>query len=400
VPAVSVSPVSSVAEALDRWRADDRVQVLRSEFLDVLATVPDPRDRRGRRYPLGALLAIAVLATAAGMRGYAGFATWARTAPEDVLAQLGIRFRRPSEKTFRAVFSRVDPDDLNRRLGAYFTAHATRLDPAGLVPIALDGKTLRGALRAKATATHLVSVFAHRARLVLGQLAVAEKSNEIPCVRALLKLLPRRVRWLVTVDAMHTQTATATLICATLKSHYLMIVKSNQAKLLARITALPWADVPVVATDDTRGHGRVEQRTLQILTAARGIGFPYAKQVIRITRERLVNATGQSSVEVIHAVCSLPFEDARPATIVGWLRQHWGIENRVHWVRDVTFDEDRHHAHTGNSAQILATVRNTAINLHRLAGADNIAEACRATALTADRRLDLLNPQIPSSQAC
>ena len=181
-------------------------------------------------------------------------------------------------------------------------------------------------------------------------------------MRALLQLLPRRVRWLVTVDAMHTQTATATLICATLKSHYLMIVKSNQPKLLTRITALPWADVPVVATDDTRGHGRVEQRTLQILTAARGIGFPYAKQVIRITRERLVNATGQSSVEVVHAVCSLPFEQARPATIAGWPRQHWGIENRVHWVRDVTFDEDRHHAHTGNSAQILATVRNTAIS--------------------------------------
>jgi hypothetical protein len=108
--------VSSVAEALDRWRAGDRVQVLRSEFLDVLAAVPDPRDPRGRRYRLGVLLAIAVLATAAGMRGYAGFATWARTAPEDVLAQLGIRYRRPSEKTFRAVFSRVDPDDLNRRL--------------------------------------------------------------------------------------------------------------------------------------------------------------------------------------------------------------------------------------------------------------------------------------------
>ena len=136
------------------------------------------------------------------------------------------------------------------------------------MPIALDGKTLGGALRAKAAAAHLVSVFAHGARLVLGQLAVAEKSNEIPCVRELLKLLPRRVRWLVTVDAMHTQTATAKLICATLKSHYLMIVKSNQAKLLARITALPWADVPVVATDDTRDHGRAEQRTLQILTAA------------------------------------------------------------------------------------------------------------------------------------
>jgi predicted transposase YbfD/YdcC len=392
--------VSSVAEALARWRAGERAQVLGSEFLDVLARVPDPRDPRGRRYPLGALLAIAILATAAGMRGYAGFATWARTAPEDVLAQLGIRYRRPSEKTFRAVLSRVDPDDLNCRLGTYFTAHATRLDPAGLVPIALDGKTLRGALRAKAAATHLVSVFAHRTRLVLGQLAVAEKSNEIPCVRALLKLLPRRVRWLVTVDAMHTQVATAKLICGTLKSHYLMIVKSNQAGLLARITALPWSQVPVVATDDTRGHGRREKRSLQILTATRGIGFPHAKQIVRITRERFVAATGRSSVEVVHAVCSLPFEQARPTAIADWLRQHWGIENRVHWVRDVTFDEDRHHAHSGNSAQILATVRNTAINLHRLAGADNIAEACRATALTANRRLDLLNPQIPSSQAC
>ena len=67
----------------------------------------------------------------------------------------------------------------------------------------------------------------------------------------------------------------------------------------------------------------------------------------------------------------------------------------MHWVRDVTFDEDRHHAHTGNSAQILATVRNTAINLHRLDGADNIAEACRTTAFTADRRLDLLQPPNP-----
>ncbi|AGC63524.1 transposase for IS2404 [Mycobacterium liflandii 128FXT] len=151
-------------------------------------------------------------------------------------------------------------------------------DPSGLVPIALDGKMLRGALRAKATATHLVSVFAHRARLVLGQLAVAEKSNEIPCVRALLTLLPGSLRWLVTVDAMHTQVVTAKLICATLKSHYLMIVKSNQAKILARITALPWAEVPAAATDDSRGHGRVETRTLQIITAARGIGFPYANK--------------------------------------------------------------------------------------------------------------------------
>ncbi|AGC64085.1 transposase for IS2404 [Mycobacterium liflandii 128FXT] len=399
VPTVSVLPVSSVPEVFDRWSAGERSELIGSEFLDVLASVPDPRDPRGRRYSLMALLAIAVLATAAGMRGYAGFATWAATASDDVLAQLGVRFRRPSEKTFRAVLSRLDPADLNARMGSYFTAHVASSDPSGLVPIALDGKMLRGALRAKATATHLVSVFAYRARLVLGQLAVAEKSNEIPCVRALLTLLPGSLRWLVTVDAMHTQVVTAKLICATLKSHYLMIVKSNQAKILARITALPWAEVPAAATDDSRGHGRVETRTLQIITAARGIGFPYAKQIIRITRERLITATDQRSVE-----WSMPSAACRSSTppyaIMTWMRQHWGIDNSLHWIRDVTFDEDRQRAHTGNGAQVLATLRNTAINLHRLNGADNIAEACRITALTANRRLDLLNPQFPSSQAC
>jgi DDE_Tnp_1-associated len=104
-PALAVSPVESVAETLDRWRAGERVEVLRSDFLDVLASVPDPRDARGRRYQLAGLLAIAILATAAGMGGYAGFASWAATAPAEVLARLGIRFRRSSEKTFRLVLS-------------------------------------------------------------------------------------------------------------------------------------------------------------------------------------------------------------------------------------------------------------------------------------------------------
>jgi DDE_Tnp_1-associated len=90
VPADSVSPVSSISEVFDRWRPGERSEVMRSEFLDVLASVPDPRDPRGRRYSLMALLAIAILAAAAGMRGYAGFATWAATAPDDVVAQLGI----------------------------------------------------------------------------------------------------------------------------------------------------------------------------------------------------------------------------------------------------------------------------------------------------------------------
>jgi predicted transposase YbfD/YdcC len=403
MPAGLVSPVESITLALDRWRAGDGVEVLHSEFLDVLASVPDPRDPRGRRYPLAGLLAISILATAAGMRGYAGFATWAATAPAEVLSRLGIRFRRPSEKTFRSVLSRLDPADLDRRFGAYFTtvAAAETVATGGLLAVALDGKTLRAARRMGAAATHLVAVFAHRARLVLGQLAVAEKSNEIPCVRKLLRTF-RKARLLVTVDAMHTQTATAKLICGTLKSHYLMIVKSNQPKLLARIQALPWAQIPLSHSEDSQpAHGRIETRTLKVLTTVRGIGFPHARQVIQITRDRVAVATGERSREVVYAICSVAFEHAHPRVIATWLREHWSIENAVHWVRDITFDEDRSTVRTGTAPQVMASLRNTALNLHRLAGSDNIAEACRVTAFSADRGLNLLkNPQISRSQAC
>jgi hypothetical protein len=142
VPACSVSPVESVADALDRWRAGERAEVMGTDFLDVLASVPDPRDRRGVRYSAMALLAMAVLATAAGMRGYAGFATGARTAPEEVLARLGVRYRRPSEKTFRSLLSRLDAADLDRRLGAYFTAVAAAraAGEVGLLAVALTAR--------------------------------------------------------------------------------------------------------------------------------------------------------------------------------------------------------------------------------------------------------------------
>jgi predicted transposase YbfD/YdcC len=252
-----------------------------------------------------------------------------------------------------------------------------------------------------AAATHLVAVFAHRARLVLGQLAVTEKSNEIPCVRKLLRTF-QKARLLVTVDAMHTQTAIAKLICGTLKSHYLMIVKSNQPKLLARIQALPWAQIPLAHSEDSRpAHGRIETRTLKVLTTVRGIGFPHARQIIQVTRDRVVTATGEHSHEIVYAICSVAFEHAHPRVIAAWLRGHWSVENAVHWVRDVTFDEDRSTVRTGAAPQALASLRNTALNLHRLTGAGNIAEACRLTAFSPDRGIQLLtNYQINRSQAC
>lgn len=406
MPVATVSPTSSVPEALDRYDVSgvsDASDGPDKGLLKVLASVPDPRDPRGLRYPMALLLAIAILATAAGMRGFAGYATWARRAPAELLAHLGLTKRyRPSDKTFRRVLGLIDPGDLDRRLGAYFAAVAVSAAEGPLVAVAIDGKTLRLAKRMGASAAHLVSAFAHHAFLVIGQLAVSDKSNEIPTVRTLLKTLRDAVRatgtgvkLMITIDAMHTQTATARLIRKTLGWHYTMVAKQNQPGLLTRLAALPWHLTPIVATDsdDRPRHGRIETRTFQIVTAPTEIEFPHARQAIRVVRDRLVVATGERSREIVYAVCTAPFELAKPHQIAAWLRHHWGIENKVHYVRDWTFDEDRSAVRTGTTPQIMATLRNAAINLHRLHGADNIAEACRTTAFTIGDSLRLL--QIP-----
>ena len=197
MPAGSVLSVESITLGVGALAAGDGVDVRRSEFWDVRASVPDPRDPRGRRYPLAGLLAIAILATAAGMRGYAGFATWAATAPTEVLARLGIRFRRPSEKTFRSVLSPLDPADLDRRLGAYFTTVATAETVAtgGLLAVALDGKTLRAARRMGAVATHLVAVFAHRARLVPASSPSPRRAMKYPACESFSAHYGRRDCW-------------------------------------------------------------------------------------------------------------------------------------------------------------------------------------------------------------
>lgn len=411
MPAATVSPIS-VPDTLQHHNLNtmpSKPDTPDPGLLEVLAAVPDPRDPRGLRYPMGLLLAIAVLATAAGMRGFAGYATWARTAPADLLADLGLRKSyRPSDKTFRRVLSLIDPADLDRRLGGYFTAVALADTDTPLVAVAIDGKTLRLARRMGATAAHLVSAFTHHAHLVIGQLAVSDKTNEIPTVRTLLKSMRTAVRatgvkvkLLVTIDAMHTQTTTARLIRRYLGWHYLMVCKGNQPATLARLSALPWSHAPIVATDssDKPRHGRVETRTFQILTAPSEIGFPYARQAVRVVRERLVVKSGESSREVVYAICSAPFEQAKPQQIAAWLRSHWGIENSVHHVRDVTFDEDRSAIRAGTTPQVMATLRNVALNLHRLDGAVNMAEACRVTAFDPARGAHLLNLEDRSSQA-
>ncbi len=411
MPAAILSPCS-IPDTLERHdppTSPDPASGPEPGLLKVLAAVPDPRDPRGLRYPMAMLLAMAILATAAGMRGFTGYATWARTASPGLLADLGLTKRyRPSDKTFRRVFALIDPADLDRRLGAYFTALALTGQDSPLVAVAIDGKTLRLARRMGAGAAHLVAAFTHHTRLVVGQLAIDGKSNEIPTVRTLLKSMRTAIRvagspvkLIISLDAMHTQTATARLIRRYLGWHYLLVCKDNQPTLLTRLIGLPWTQAPIVATDsiDKPAHGRIETRTFQILTAPIEVGFPYARQAVRVVRERLTVKTGIRTTEIVHVICSAPFELAKPHQIAIWLRQHWEIENGLHHVRDVTFSEDFSAVRAGTTPQVMATVRNTALNLHRIDGATNIAEACRTTGFDPARGIHLLTPENRRSQA-
>ncbi|MDN5798327.1 MAG: ISAs1 family transposase [Intrasporangium sp.] len=145
--------------------------------------------------------------------------------------------------------------------------------------------------------------------------------------------------------------------------------------------------MPATSTRAT-SHGRQVRRTVKAITAPGWVAFPGAAQVAQIRRTRTIK--GRKQVEVVYVICSLPMTEAPPATIAAWIQGHWGIENRLHWVRDVTFDEDRHQLRAGHGPQVMATLRNVAISLHRLAGQTCIAAALRHHARDSRRPITLL----------
>lgn len=354
------------------------------DLLTLFGSVPDPRHRRGVRHALPVILAVGIAAVLTGARSFAAIGEWVADQSGETLAALGADAgRRPSESTIRRAFARLDADLLDRVLGAYLW---TRTQIAfGRRVLAIDGKTVRGARTANAAAPHLVAALDHASGTVLGQVAVATKSNEIPAVRDLLTCFDL-TGVVVTVDAMHTQSDTATAITAA-GGDYVFTVKKNQPSLHAACKALPWKEVPGHRVS-SRGHGRRVTRTIKVVAAPAWVGFAGAAQIAQV--RRTVTRAGKKSVEVIYLITSADHQAAPPATLAAWIQGHWGIENRLHWVRDVSFDEDRSQVRTGNAPQVMATVRNTSISLLRLTGWTNIAAALRHHAAHPDQAIACL----------
>ena len=367
-------------------------------LLAALDRIVDHRKRRGVRHSLSSLLAIAIAATLAGARSVAAIGEYAADCPQSVLERLGAKFhpvqRRfvaPHADTIRRALAAVDAAALDEVVGGWLfrQVSAGRLAHDQLV-VALDGKSMRGALREDGRAVHLFAAMVHGEGIVVGQHEVDAKSNEITAFKPLLEGLDLQGA-LVTADAMHTQREHARFVVEDKQADYLFQVKDNQPGLLAACRAIDDESFSAAATDTCRGHGRIETREVRVADVPEGLDFPHATQVIVVYRERAGLDDQMISAETSYYITSAAGSDAGPAELGTHVRGHWGIENKVHWVRDFTFDEDRHQLRaTASPARALATLRNLTISLLRLAGVTNIARALRWVARDPHRSAALL----------
>jgi predicted transposase YbfD/YdcC len=393
----------------------ERVADLR-EYLD---RVPDPRARRGVRHSAGSLLALTAAAVLAGARSFAAIGEWIADVPQRVLAALGARFDpcqarylAPEESTVRRLAQQIDGDLLdtavsawvNAWINAWLAGHTcSRTDQPHIeglpAAIAVDGKSLRGTFpRTGGAGVHLLAAVSHTTGddrtdgIVLGQRQVEAKTSEIAWFAPLLDQIDL-TNTVVTADALHTTRDHARYLTGR-GAHYVFTVKENQHRLYTLLNSLPWHEIPTCVLNET-GHGRTERRTIQLapLGDYQGhptIDFPHATHAFLIERYTTHHTSGKTSAYTELGITSLPAPQAHPTQTAAYVRNHWHIENRLHWVRDVTYTEDHSRVRTGNAPYVMATLRNLAINALRHHGWTNIAKGLRHMARNPTRPLTLL----------
>lgn len=349
-------------------------------LIKVLVEIPDFRKSRGKRHPLAAILALACAAVLCGARSYTAMADWGRNYGQ----ALGFRHAKtPCAATLHTIFRHLDVALFESKLRQW-AEQVLRACPACQdqdEAIAIDGKTLRGSQKQGAPGTHLLSALSHRLALTLAQQPVDDRTNETFAIEDLLDVLVLKGR-IVTVDALHTQRFIAQTILDW-EADYVMLVKENHPAMLADIQLLfqelrGVADTITQAESVDAGHGRIERRQLIASTAlADYLNWPGLQQVYRLERTVTTKKTGKQRHEVVFGMTSLPSTRADAARLLRLVRHHWHIENKSHWVRDVTFDEDRSQVRCGAIPEFMAALRNLAIGLMRLAGHQNIAAASR-----------------------
>ena len=366
-------------------------------LVDVVAEIVDVRQARGKRHPLSAVLLLSCAAMLCGYRSDGAIAEWGRNYGPEMLRALGVtRATAPCAATLYLIFKRLDVAALEAALGRWAedVLAALPAEEGDREVVAIDGKTLRGSRKQGAPGAHLLSALSHRLGVTLGQQAIATKKGEQSALYTLLTdlLIEGRV---LTMDALHTSRRAARTIHGR-GGFYVMIVKANQPQLYDDIATV-FAEPEMVAATFTHaetldsGHGRVERRRLTASAALVGFNtWPGLQQVFQVERRIITKRTGECRTETVYGVTNLAAQQTTPDHLLRYVRQHWHIETKSHWVRDVTFDEDRSQVRTAAIPQTLAALRCAMIGLLRCAGATNIAAACRYYAAQPRDALTLL----------
>jgi len=329
------------------------------------AKLKDPRRAHRRLHLLQDVIVIALCAVIAGAQDWQEIETFGRKRHDWLKRFLKLPHGIPSHDTFERVFDRLNPPAFQACFRDWVQAIQQALD---IRHVAIDGKTLRGSGSAKLGPLHLVSAWATAQRLSLGQVAVAEKSNEITAIPALLELLDLNGA-LVTIDAMGCQKAIARKI-KDRGADYILTVKENQEHLLEDIqeslaqafdTDFAGLEYDTYETRE-RGHGRQEYRCYTVLHHIAGLrhadGWAGLTTIGMCYSERTVH--GVTSEEVRYFIGS---KKARAEVYGKALRGHWGIENSLHWQLDVTFDEDDNRVTKRNAAENLGLLRRLTLSL-------------------------------------
>jgi predicted transposase YbfD/YdcC len=383
-------PLSSQAES-----ADPKATL--TQFLDIFRGLPDPRDPRGLRHDLVFILAASTIAVLAGATGFRALADQIADLPPSMLRALGARWNWfhsrygcPSPSTIRAVFAQIDVEELERRIGGWLFARARR-DQDDLLVLALDGKVLRGAWLDDHQQFTLFSAMIHGVGVPVGQLAVPAGTTEVTQLAALIDMIPAPEGTVITVDAAHTHATTAECLKGEHGMDYIFTVKGNQPKLLKELAArfLPVLSTPPQDIVEERGHGRKKRWSLWALPAT-DIDFPHIEQIACIRRDTYT-LTGQAiGKEFAFVITSATPDKIAPAPLNKYVRGQWGIESKVHWIRDVVWQEDHNQSWKGNTAHVLAAIKNLALGAMRLADLHEIRRTTEWIARDRTRAIPIL----------
>ena len=364
--------------------------------------IDDPRRRQGRRHALPTVLALATAATLCGMRGYKAISEWVDDLSPKVLQRFRVRrrdgqYRPPSLSAMRSLLIRVDPAQLDAALRSWHEAHGS-----GDSALAIDGKTIRGAIDADGNQAHALGIVGHDTKASWGQNKVGmrpdagegeKRTNEIGTVIPLLETLPDIANRTVTADALLTQRALAKYLLGR-GADYLFTVKGNQPTLHDDIRLLLDETIARRAPDFMNEgakpeHGRRERRSIWVSSGLNDyLNFPGVGQVFAIRRETREVKSGKRRCETAYGVTSLTPEAASPERLLTLNRGHWTIE-ATHHILDWSFDEDRSRIRTGHGPQNMTRLRRFAIGLIKGRGLA-LAEAMRNLARNPRRVLDFL----------